>query len=301
MKSKYGVVFDSTCGKTKKEVLKDGNFFIPMIINVNGKDCKSGIDIDNNFLYKVMIKPHHNYEASNIKTSTPITLDIINAFRDGLKKFDELIYIGLSKKFSGTLNSARVVIDSNEELKGKVHIYDSELSAPWTNMFYNDICEIIKNNITLEEIYRKLDFQKGKTIAFLSPGDIHWFYKGGRISRKQYIMGNLMRIKPILIVKNGEFDKTKTYKAMSNTKAIQKMLELMDKVKEWFDSENIKYKFSAFISNDIKAYNLTLDMIVKKYKIKREEISKMFLGAEQTAHMGPNSIGVGLIADFKEK
>ena len=60
---KIGIVFDSSCGYTKKEILDKGAFFAPLIISINNQDFEDGINITSEELEK------HLIEGAKVKTA----------------------------------------------------------------------------------------------------------------------------------------------------------------------------------------------------------------------------------------
>lgn len=290
---KWGIVFDSSCNFSKEKVLKDGHFFVPLIININGENFKAGEDIDSNDLFEKM-----KNRKIMVKTSTPESEDFKKMFRDGLKKYEKLIYIGLSKLFTSSYNTALVTIKNNKEFQNKVFVYDSLYSAPWTELLYEDITKVVKNSNTFEEITKKLDYQVGKMVGFLSPGDIYWFYKGGRVTRNQYIAANLLKIKPILTIKGGKI-LDNVYKVRTLSRAVEKMMELCNKEIDNFVKNNIDYKYLIVESNNQDTTEKIINILKENYKnIKTKEINILHLSPEQSAHMGPNSFGIGVWAPF---
>ena len=194
MGKKIGLILDSTCGLTKKEIEKKGFGFIPLIITINNKEYKSGIDINAKEVLKKM-----SDRNVIVKTSLPNGADILKAFNFVLKKFDRAIYIGMSSKFSGTNNAVRIA-SNDEKYKEKIFVYDSEYSSPWTSLYINEFESILKKYDNIEKIFSILQKPNPFMVGFLSPGDIWWFYKGGRISKIQYLIGSLIKIKPIYMM-----------------------------------------------------------------------------------------------------
>lgn len=285
----WGVIFDSNCGLSKQKVEADGNFFIPLVVRINNKEYKAGEEIFSKDLYEKM-----NNRNVKIQTAAPKLGDIEKTFDKALKKYKKVVYIGISYKFSSAQNAARNIYSNNNKYKDKIFIYDSIYSSPWMYTFYDDIVKIIKNAKNFKEIKEKLNFQNDKMSGYISPGDIWWFFKGGRITRRQYISGSILRVKPILRISEGRILEH-VLKARSIKKAIDKMMDLVEEDKKRAIKEKIPYKFLILTGGNIELTNELKEKIMEKNKdIKITDIEEIEISTEQAAHMGPNSFGVTL-------
>ncbi|AHK22186.1 DegV family protein [Candidatus Hepatoplasma crinochetorum] len=293
---KIGLVFDSSCGYSKEKVENDGNFFVPLIIEINGTKYKAGVDIDSEKIVEKM--KDRNIE---IKTASPELQDIYNSFKKGLEKYEKLIFIGISEKFSSTQNNARVIIDEyKNEFKGRIYIYKSQFSAPWTKFYYNSLKKLVSKIQNIEKIYEILDNQKDKMVGILSPGDIYWFYKGGRITKRQYTAANILNIHPILVVKDGEIDPNNVEKAFSIKKAAIKMIHIVKGKVEELNKKGIKYKIVILGEENTKSRKILTNLVKNIFELKENEIIfERHISPEQTVHMGPNAFGLTYFCDIK--
>lgn len=291
---KIGLIFDSASGLNQKEVEAKGYGFIPLIININGKEYKSGKDIES----KDVITKMNDREVV-IKTSLPDGKDITMAFDKALENFDQAIYIGMSAKFSGTNNAVRLMAN-DDKYKGKIHVYNSEYSSPWLGLYANEFEELVNEYNDLDEITRILDLANPHMTGFLSPGDIWWFYKGGRISKVQYLAGSIMKMKPILTVANGEIKKDEVPKIRTFNKAILKIKDMMIESTKELVENNIPFKYVVLESSDEELTKQTIESVSEEFNVKIEDIVVTQLSAEQTAHMGPGSFGITTHVKLKD-
>lgn len=296
--TKYGIIFDSSCGFNRDKVEKDGNFLVPLIIDLSGKKYKAGVDIDTNEVFRTLLE---NRKTATIKTATPEFYDFKNAFDEGLKRYDELIFIGLSKDFSSTINMAKNVVNSDPIYQKKVHIYDSLFSAPWTGYYYDFINELIKNqNKSFEEISKELKRIEKYLVGYMSPGDIYWLYKGGRITRTQYIAGSLVNIVTILVLKDGKILKKDAVKTRTRKKAILKMIEMFNQKNTEFKLTSEQMNIGVLDSGNEELIELTKKIIFEKIGNKFNIIS-VPISPEQAAHIGPNSLGICFLLKTSKK
>ncbi len=290
-----GIILDSTTGFTKKEAIEMKIGFIPLIITIDGKDYKSGVDISPQFLIKNMNK------EMNIHTSSPEPRDIIEAFDFALENYDQAIYVGMSEKFSSTADLAAKIANSDEKYRDKIFVYKGWYSSPWIGLIKDDLIELIEKSESIDEVFAKLHEHEKGLIGWLSPGDIFYFYKGGRITKTQYHAANLLKIKPILTVKNGEISQKELMKTRTHDRALKKILEKYQEWIEKFKYDTSKMECLILDSGDEAITNLTKAFFIKNIDwVNEDNVIVMTLSAEQTAHMGPNGFGVSFIMPLKE-
>ncbi len=294
---KIGIVFDSSCGKSKEELKAKNSFAIPLLITINNDEYNANFEITSQEIVKIMSE---NKEV-DVKTSSPINKNIIDTFKEALKEYEKVIFVGISKEFSGTINAVSQVVKGENEFVDRVFIYEKSLfSAPWTGFYFDNIIEFANNAKSIEEVFEKLDQYNGNLIGFLVPGDIYWFYKGGRISKNQYLAANLLKIKPILVVRSGRISKREMHVTRSDKKAIKKIFDLVQKQINIFKEKGItEYYFGVLNGFNQEKLDFTLDSLVEHFKINRDDIKVTTIGAEQSAHLGPDSFGVTIIPKWK--
>ncbi len=290
---KIGLIFDSTCGMSKKEVESKGFGYISMLIIINGKVYSAGDDIDSKGVMNQMVDRN-----IDIKTSLPPGDNIIAAFDKVLENYDQAIYLGISSKFSGTHNVVKLMAE-DKKYKGKIFVPETEFSSPWISYYSKQFIEMLNEFKSIDEIVDIINKTSPYMTGYLSPGDIWWFYKGGRISKVQYVLGNLAKVYPILKVTKGAFDKSMTIKVRNRKKTMVKMIELMESKIKYLNDNKIPFKYLALSSGDKEIENELTGLIKERFKAKNKDIIVTDLTAEQTAHLGPNSFGFTIFAGLK--
>ncbi len=289
---KIGFIFDSTCGLSKDEVESMGYGYFSMLIEIDNEIYKTGDTIDSKQVLEKMTDRN-----VIIKTSLPTGADIEKAFDYVLENYDQAVYIGISHKFSGTHNAVKL-LSQEDKYKGKIFVPQTHFSSPWTTLYVKEIINIKDKLLTIKDIEKYIEFTNDKMTGYLSPGDIWWFYKGGRISKMQYVVGNLAKIFPILKVTNGDFDKSMTIKIRNRSRSIEKMIELIKTQISELKTKGIKFEYLILDTNDETKNNEMVDLIRKTLQI-NDKISKVLLTPEQIAHLGPDSFGFTLFVPAK--
>ena len=278
---KVKVVFDSSCGLSKQEAEKMGFGYVPIIVEFEGKEYESGVNIDDKFLFKNMNK------TTKVKTAAVKLGQLEEIFDDASEKYDEILFISLSKHLS-SINSLGITLAKKYD---NVKVYDSEFITPWLTHILDDIKKLAETS-DMNSIIKMLDKYKGKMYGWLIPSNMDALYAGGRISKAQYLVGSLAKITPIIAVDNGSINEHDVIKARGLEKAINKTIEAVEKrVAEYKDKEIIIFTSSFdndenrdILKNKIKNSNLS-SYELKDYKFSSEII----------AHVGPGAIAIGII------
>lgn len=294
MKNKLGLVFDSTCGLTKKEAEAMGIGFIPLIVIINGREYGSGDDLDQKKLLSIM-----KNRDIKISTSLPGAEKVEAAFDKALENYERVIYIGMSHKFSGTQNAVKLMALQNEKYKDKVYVAETEFSSPWMPLYSKEIIKMVENYKDPAEFEKVIQKCNDFMIGFLSPGDIWWFYKGGRITKMQYMIGTLAKISPILKVAKGEIDKSQTLKARGVPKAMVKMSGAMKGIIEELRIPNEFIKYIMIDTGNKLLKKQSIEILCTELGVKEEDVIFTNLTTEQVAHMGPDSFGLAIYVSLK--
>lgn len=198
-KNKIGIVADEG-GDLPEELIKEHQIsIVPFKV-----DLGEMRNIPGN-IYQKIREAEKRGVKSFIKTSQPSPGDFLNAFKEKLKNFEEVICLTITSKHSGTYNSA---IQAREFLpeKEKIHIVDSLNGSGGEGLIILKVASLIKQNLEIKEILEKLKEVISKTHLIALLEDPKWIEASGRIPR--FIGLGLKGAKkfgilPFLVVKKG--------------------------------------------------------------------------------------------------
>ncbi len=171
MHLKIKFVVDSSCGLTEKEAKEKGWGFLPMLLNIDEKCYKDGVDINPNEYYSKI-----NF-GKNVKTSaTPIGL-FLEKIKNYSKNNDYVVIYSLSEKLSSQNSNIKLW---SKEFKNVFVVPSKSVGFSITR----DL-EDLENNISdfsWEEIKEKITNMTNKTFGLVLVKDLSWLVKGGRTS-----------------------------------------------------------------------------------------------------------------------
>ncbi len=192
-------------------------YVMPLEIVFGEEAFEDGVNLNTDQLYQRI-----NSEKEVPTTSQPSVGKFVELFEKLKLEYDQAIAVHVSGKISGTISSCKIAADIAEF---NVEIIDSKsMSYAITTLIHKGM-EFAKNSISFENITKKLQQETKNSENYILLGSLEQFYKGGRMSGTQYLLGSILHIKPIIHINtDGEFKVFE--KVRSEAKAIKRLLEL---------------------------------------------------------------------------
>ncbi len=197
MTRKVGLVVDSTFGLDEKLVKSEHISVAPLKVIIGSEEYVDG-KIDPNLVVKAL------QDKKQVKTSQPSPDTFKKAFEEQLENYDEVLCLTLSKSLSGTLNSAtlaKTILDSD-----KVIVIDTESTINGSGYLAEKILEYLNEGHTASEAVSYLDQLKDQGSLVFTVDNLQTLYLNGRLSKMSAMIGNMLKIKPILRFRRGVLD-----------------------------------------------------------------------------------------------
>lgn len=136
-----------------------------------------------------------------VKTGLISTSTFEEEFGKALKNGDGVLYFSLSKNISGNFNSARLAVEellSDPACEGKIRIIDSLNASLAQGILAIYASEMRAKGMELNEVADILETYPAKMNGIFTVGDLKYISKTGRITGASALIGNVLKIKPIL-------------------------------------------------------------------------------------------------------
>ena len=235
------------------------------------------------------------------KSSMPSVDDFYRVFEKSAKENIPVICICITKKFSGSLQSATVAKGMIEEKypQAKITVIDSTVNTVLQGLFVLEACRLRDMGMDYEEIVDKiLPIRETGRILF-TVGSIDYLQHGGRIGKLAGIAAGALGIKPMITLKEGEIFSSGL--ARGRIRSMKKVVEM---TREYLDEVNARpgeYNFCIGYGYDykeaVKFREMLKDLVKERLGI--EEIGIYQIGATIGVHTGPYPIGIGIIKHAK--
>lgn len=193
-------------------------FNVPLNIHFGEEQFTDGVDLTTTQLYG-KIKDAEEFP----KTSQPSAGEFAENFKEIANNYEEGIAVHLSDKLSGTLASSK---GGAEISQFPITFVDSLSLSYGTTALVEYGMKMHENGSTVPEIQAQLEKMAGFVENYILIGNLDQLYKGGRMSGMQFLLGSLLKIKPIIqISKVGELGVID--KVRSEKRALQYLINKM--------------------------------------------------------------------------
>ncbi|HEU4964346.1 MAG TPA: DegV family protein [Bacilli bacterium] len=188
------IVTDSTSDLTAALAAESGVELIPLHVIIGGKTYAEGVDLSKEQFYERLA-----VSKELPSTSQPSPAVMQKYFQRYLDAGDDVIYIGVSSRFSGTLQAARIGRDLVSEPE-RVTIYDSMSVSYGQGLLALHAAKLAREGKTPAEITAALDDLRPRIHIVFSVGGLDNLRKSGRINNLSFLFGSLLNIKPIMMI-----------------------------------------------------------------------------------------------------
>ena len=275
---KVKLLVDSTCDLPLEYLNANNVELIPLLVTFNEDEYLDLVGINTNELYqkvdelKILPKTASRSIGSFMETYDKI-------FAEG---YDQIIYICISSKFSGTIQNARLAA---EDYNGKVLIHDSANLSTGIGLQVIKAVNWVKEGKSGEEVLALLEDLAPRVRAQFAVESLDYLYKGGRCSQTSYFFGKGLKIKPIIkVVDGGMIVYKKPIGKMVN--ALNKLLEIIKEDVKNLDLEKVMITHSLAEESKNYLYEKLQEIVPEK------SIMVTDAGCVISSHCGKGTIGI---------
>lgn len=272
------IITDSTSYINPK-LIEEFNIKIASLYFVFNQEDVKETDISNQEFYKRMAQ-----EGIPI-SSQPALGELETLMKEELDLGNDLIGVFISSNFSGTFNSAYMLKSQLEEEypERKIEIIDSRSNSMQLGFAALTGARLAQENKTFQEIVKAINHNIERSRFLFIPENLTYLEKGGRIGKASALVGNVLKITPILTVENGITEIFK--KVRTKTRAIDTMLNKMME----------DHKNGTVLEIAVHHINCEEEALILKDKIKdliNVNIVISDIGPVIGLHVGPGAIGI---------
>jgi DegV family protein with EDD domain len=213
-------------------------------------------------------------------TSQPTPGDFLSAYEE-LGSYDRIYSLQISAKLSGTFHSAQTAA---AELGDKVRVVDTETASAAIAMLGLAIQRRLERGATDATIDSLVARFKNDAGLLFTVDTLEYLQKGGRIGRAAAMAGNLLHIKPILTIAEGEVVPVK--RVRGNQKAVQEFARAF--AQDTVDEPSLRV---GIASADAPERVETVRKLVEDVRPKAKIEIATTLGAVVGTHAGPGTVG----------
>lgn len=219
-------------------------------------------------------------------TSQPTPGDFLAAYEE-LGAYERVYSLHISAKLSGTFESAHTAA---RELGDRVRMVDTETASAAITMLGLAIQRRLERGTTDEEIAQLVERYKTDHRLLFTVDTLEFLAKGGRIGRAAKFAGQMLHIKPILTIDDGEVLPLK--RVRGNQKAMREF------VSEFTEGSTDDPGLRVGIAHaDAPERARALVKMVRDVRPHAEIETVTTLGAVVGTHAGPGTVGFFWFSD----
>ena len=255
---------------------------VPLYVNFGTESYKDGVDLTaSQFYQRLRTSPELP------TTSQPTPGDFLAAYEE-LGSYERILSVHIAANLSGTFQSAGTAAAQLGD--GRVRTIDSESASVATAMLATAIQRRLERGTTDEEIDALVERYRREHGLLFTVDTLEFLARGGRIGRAKAFAGQLMNVKPILSVREGEVIPVK--RVRGNRKAFQ---EFVDAVTE--QTQDVPGLRIGIAHADAPERMVQIEKMVRDLRPQATIEMETMLGAVIGAHAGPGTVGFFWFAD----
>lgn len=217
------IVTDSTADLPADQAEALGITVVPLTVFFGDDAYLDNVDLDTAGFYEKL-------QASKDlpRTSQPSPAKFQEAYSKLISEgADGILSVHLSGKLSGTYQSARTASESltDEERRVPIEVIDSENISAAMSMAVLRAAVEARDGLGLEELKTNLLDRLKRTRLLAVLDTLEYVKRGGRIGAASAVLGNMLSVKPIISLKEGEV--VTVERPRTRGKAFERMAQIL--------------------------------------------------------------------------
>lgn len=256
---KIRIVTDSVSNLKKSDMDKYQIKMVYLNVNFGSESFVEKVEIDNKELFSRI----DNGEVA--KTSQPSPDKFLTIYDELRNECDVILSMHLTSGVSGTVQSAKIASEMYAQEAGendaKVVVIDTLNANISQESLIIEAAKMIEQGFEIEEIISELEYLRENTKLYLTIDDLNVLVNSGRVTKKQALIGNFIKIKPLLTLVNGKLEIAD--KIRTNKRVVDRMVELLHM--DYLKKGNLIVRITS-----INAHSIVADLESKIKKISKD-------------------------------
>jgi DegV family protein with EDD domain len=274
------IVTDSTSDMPPEVAKELGIKVVPLYIHFGSKSYRDGVDLTTDDFYPKMV-------ASKVipTTSAPPALAFALEYDRLAEEAEEILVLTISRRLSATYDSARQGLEKRKS-KCRVEVVDSRLSLMGMGLVAIAAAKAAKRGANLDELLALTEKNIARLDMRIAFDTLEYLKRGGRIGKAQAFFGSLLKVNPILTIRDGE-----VYPAARERSRAKAMDYLVNFAAGYIHIEEMAVE-DATTPDEADGLVERLGAIFPKEKIYRAKVTPVI-----GANVGPRVIGLMILGE----
>lgn len=212
------IVADTTSGLTPTQAREHGFDLLPQLVIFGEESFRDDTELDTeSFLRKLRASP------TLPKTAAPPHVLYHPIFEDARQKGQTVLVIAPSGKISGTIRSVETAAQDFPNLP--IHIVDTGTVAGNLATLVLLAAQLAAQGASAEETLAQLNALLPRQRLYFLVDTLEYLKKGGRIGGAKALLGEILQVKPILQLKNGQVEPLE--QTRTKRRALSRLVDLV--------------------------------------------------------------------------
>ena len=278
------IISDSACDISQSEAKQMNITVLPLKTLIDGVEYLDGVTLSAEEFYEKL------ETCSKLPTTSQLSpAEFEDVFRQTADDGDEAVVITLSGKLSGTVQSATIAAADYQD---NVWVVDSGSVTIGQGILVRYAALLRDGGMSGREIAENLERIKRRVCLLARVDTLEYLVRGGRLSKAAGFAGNMLNIKPVRSVEDGEVKVIG--KARGSRQSDNMLTEFIHK------KGGIDFSLPAML-----AFSGTDDALLKGYidnsralwEGHLNELPITMIGSTISTHAGPGAIAVAFFAE----
>ena len=192
------IIADSTCDISLEKLKELDIDMLPLYVIMQGKEYLDMEEIGWNEVIQ-NVNEHNELPktaAINVNTFTQIFDKYVSSGYD-------VIFVSIGSNFSSNLNNARIAKEDDERFEDRIFIVNSNNLSSAIGLMLIKMAKMRDKGFSAKEIVEKTNEMIPLVQTETALETMQYLYKGGRCSGIKYLIGNVLKLYPIVKVIDG--------------------------------------------------------------------------------------------------
>ena len=255
---------------------------VPLYVNFGTDSFKDGVELTaHDFYDRLRTSPQLP------TTSQPTPGDFLAVYQE-LGAYERILSVHIASNLSGTFQSAGTAAAQLDD--GRVRTIDSESASVAVAMLALAIQRRLERGTTDEEVDALVERYLRDHGLLFTVDTLEFLARGGRIGKARAFAGQLLNVKPVLSIRDGEVLPVK--RVRGNRKAFQEFVNALET--QTRDEPELRV---GIAHADAPERMRELEKMVRDIRPHAQIEMETSLGAVIGAHAGPGTVGFFWFAD----
>ena len=258
---------------------------VPLIVNIEGKEHKDGVDIDSDFIYDSVDR------TGVLPKTAALSIGEFTEFFNSVRESEDdiILHFSISSGFSSSYQNC---VLAASEMKN-VYAFDSYNLSTGIGLQILEADRLIKEGLDIEDIIMRLQDYKERVDASFIIDKLDYLQKGGRCSAVTGLVANLLHLKPCIEVVDGKMGVGKKYRGNFERVLGQYVNDKLTsgevETEEVFVTHaGVNEEIVNMVKEKVESYNIFKNVYVTR------------AGATISSHCGRNTLGVLFVKKNKK-